>query len=192
MDAGEATDEQKEKARNMYNQIMKKAGEIGLADDIDGYMKMHIDSIEKGDPKLGFGRTDLKEKLRKDADAGDYVKDFYKSDAPQFKGKSKKKRRDMAIAAFLSRNEALLDRVDEILTENGHTDVASMKTKVAIAYKALEKMQGELEKLGDEDSLPTWWTNKVATAVSRIDDMADYIDSQVDESYTLNEKKIKG
>ena len=192
MDAGEATDEQKTKAKDLYDKIMKKAKEIGLADDIDGYMKMHIDSIIKGDPKPGFGRTDLKEKLDKDADAGDYVKDFYKSDAPQFKGKSKKKRRDMAIAAFLSRNEALLDRVDEILTENGHTDVASMKTKVAIAYKALEKMQGELEKLGDEDSLPTWWTNKVATAVSRIDDMADYIDSQVDESYTLNEKKIKG
>ena len=192
MDAGSATDDQKTEAKDLYDKIMKKAKEIGLADDIDGYMKMHIDSIIKGDPKPGFGRTDLKEKLGKDADAGDYVKDFYKSDAPQFKGKSKKKRRDMAIAAFLSRNEALLDRVDEILTENGHTDVASMKTKVAIAYKALEKMQGELEKLGDEDSLPTWWTNKVATAVSRIDDMADYIDSQVDESYTLNEKKIKG
>ena len=192
MDTGSATDDQKTEAKDLYDKIMKKAKEIGLADDIDGYMKMHIDSIIKGDPKPGFGRTDLKEKLDKDADAGDYVKDFYKSDAPQFKGKSKKKRRDMAIAAFLSRNEALLDRVDEILTENGHTDVASMKTKVAIAYKALEKMQGELEKLGDEDSLPTWWTNKVATAVSRIDDMADYIDSQVDESYTLNEKKIKG
>ena len=192
MDAGSATDDQQTEAKDLYDKIMKKAKEIGLADDIDGYMKMHIDSIIKGDPKPGFGRTDLKEKLDKDADAGDYVKDFYKSDAPQFKGKSKKKRRDMAIAAFLSRNEALLDRVDEILTENGHTDVASMKTKVAIAYKALEKMQGELEKLGDEDSLPTWWTNKVATAVSRIDDMADYIDSQVDESYTLNEKKIKG
>jgi hypothetical protein len=61
MDAGEATDEQKKQARDMYNQIMKKAGEIGLADDIDDYMKMHIDSIEKGDPKLGFGRTDMKE-----------------------------------------------------------------------------------------------------------------------------------
>ena len=191
MDAGSATDDQKTEAKDLYDKIMKKAKEIGLADDIDGYMKMHIDSIIKGDPKPGFRRTDLKEKLDKDADAGDYVKDFYKSDAPQFKGKSKKKRRDMAIAAFLSRNEALLDRVDEILTENGHTDVASMKTKVAIAYKALEKMQGELEKLGDEDSLPTWWTNKVATAVSRIDDMADYIDSQVDEAYQLDEK-IKG
>ena len=35
MDAGSATDEQKETARNMYNEIMKRAGEIGLADDID-------------------------------------------------------------------------------------------------------------------------------------------------------------
>ena len=31
---------------------MKKAGEIGLADDIDDYMKMHIDSMIKGEPKL--------------------------------------------------------------------------------------------------------------------------------------------
>lgn len=43
-----------------------------------------------------------KEKLNiKTADMGDVVKDFYKSDAPQFKGKSKKKRREMAIAAKL-------------------------------------------------------------------------------------------
>ena len=37
----------------------------------------------------------------KKADMGDVVKDFYKSDAPQFKGKSKEKRRQMAIAAKL-------------------------------------------------------------------------------------------
>ena len=39
------------------------------------------------------------------------VKDFYKSDAPQFKGKSKEKRREMAIAAKLSaeRNEEVID-----------------------------------------------------------------------------------
>ena len=41
------------------------------------------------------------EKLDKDADAGDYVKDFQKSDAPQFKGKSKKKKQQMAVAAYL-------------------------------------------------------------------------------------------
>jgi hypothetical protein len=34
--------------------------------------------------------------------AGEYVKDFRKSDAPQFKGKSKEERQKMAVAAFLS------------------------------------------------------------------------------------------
>ena len=41
----------------------------------------------------------------KSADMGDVVKDFYKSDAPQFKGKSKKKRREMAVAAKLNAEE---------------------------------------------------------------------------------------
>ena len=47
----------------------------------------------------------MSEKLGKDADAGDYIDDFRKSDAPQFKGKSDKKIRDMAIAAYLSNKE---------------------------------------------------------------------------------------
>ena len=45
------------------------------------------------------------EKLDKDATAGDYVDDFKKSDAKQFKGKSKKKRKEMAIAAYLDAQE---------------------------------------------------------------------------------------
>jgi len=45
------------------------------------------------------------EKLPAGADMGDYIDDFKKSDAPQFKGKSKEKRKDMAIAAFKSKSE---------------------------------------------------------------------------------------
>jgi hypothetical protein len=130
------------------------------------------------------------EVLPDNADQGDYIDDFEKSDAPQFKGKSKEKRKDMAIAAYLSKNESLLDNVNKMLSminESGHTDVASMKNKVQVAMSALQKMQGELGKLGDEDDLPTWWTNKVATAVSRLDDMSDYLDTQV-ESVELDEK----
>jgi hypothetical protein len=78
-----------------------------------------------------------------------------------------------------------------MLNEAGHADVVSMKNKVEIAQKALAKMHEEVSKLGDEDDLPTWWTNKVATAVSRIDDMSDYLDTQVDEAYQIDEK-IKG
>ena len=45
------------------------------------------------------------EKLDKNSDAGDYIDDFRKSDAPQFKGKSDKKIRKMAIAAFLDKKD---------------------------------------------------------------------------------------
>ena len=49
---------------------------------------------------------EVDEKLDPDKDdVGDYVKDFQKSDAPQFKGKSKKKRQQMAVAAYLSAKE---------------------------------------------------------------------------------------
>ena len=46
-----------------------------------------------------------KEELDKNSDAGDYIDDFRKSDAPQFKGKSDKKIRKMAIAAYLDAKE---------------------------------------------------------------------------------------
>jgi hypothetical protein len=137
-------------------------------------------ALKRG-PFMATDTSKINEILGKDADMGDYIDDFQKSDAPQFKGKSKEKRKDMAIAAYLDKNESLLDKVNLLLSEDGHTDVASMKGKVQVAMKALQKMQSELGKLGDEDDLPTWWTNKVSTAVSRIDDMSDYLDTQVED-----------
>ena len=52
--------------------------------------------------------NEVKEKLdpKKD-DVGDYIDDFMKSDAPQFKGKSKEKIRKMAIAAYLDAKETV-------------------------------------------------------------------------------------
>ena len=58
----------------------------------------------------------IKEKLPKDADAGDYVKDFRKSKAPQFKGKSDKKIQKMAIAAYLdSKEEVKEENLQELI-----------------------------------------------------------------------------
>jgi len=48
---------------------------------------------------------DLSEILSSAADVGDYVTDFRTSKAPQFQGKSKKKRTQMAIAAALDAEE---------------------------------------------------------------------------------------
>jgi len=55
--------------------------------------------------------------LTKKSDAGDYVDDFQKSKAPQFKGKSKKKKRQMAIAAFLSNKNELAKLIREAINE---------------------------------------------------------------------------
>ena len=85
---------------------------------------------------------------------------------------------------YLSKGWTLAEETQ--LDEDGHTDVASMKNKVKIAMSALQKMQMELSKLQDGDSLPSWWTNKVAVAVDKLDGMADYIDTQV-ESVELEE-----
>jgi hypothetical protein len=58
--------------------------------------------VMKGKNKVNTSPSiDEKMDLAK-APMGDVVKDFYKSDAPQFKGKSKKERRMMAIAAKLT------------------------------------------------------------------------------------------
>jgi hypothetical protein len=45
----------------------------------------------------------VKEKLTAKTPMKKYIEDFAKSDAPQFKGKSKEKKREMAIAAKLSK-----------------------------------------------------------------------------------------
>jgi len=72
------------------------------------------------------------------------------------------------------------------VSEAGHADVKSAKNQVKIAMSALQKMDTELNKLNDEDALPTWWTNKVAIAVDKLDGMADYLDTQV-ENKEVNE-----
>jgi len=151
------------------------------------------------DDKFGYTAfaEQIKEKLSKNADAGDYIDDFKKSDAPQFKGKSDKKKEKMAVAAYLDSKEEVKEescpKCDndpckcENIQESGHTDVASMKTQVQIATDALQKMNTELGKLSDEEDLPTWWTNKVASAVGKLDGMADYIDAKHQQGEKMNE-----
>ena len=62
------------------------------------------------------------EKLPAGADMGDYIDDFKKSDAPQFKGKSKEKRKDMAIAAFKSKSEDFTHYPGQVDPEKDKSD----------------------------------------------------------------------
>jgi len=70
---------------------------------------------------------DLREKLDADATAGDYVKDFRKSDAPQFKGKSDKKKQQMAIAAYLDARKQKALELESVELEENAKLVASIQ-----------------------------------------------------------------
>jgi hypothetical protein len=87
------SDEQKTKLEKTI-EYLKQQGKTEMANALERLMKSGI--------------KDLDEKLRKNAPVSKYVGDFEKSDAPQFKGKSPEKRRNMAIAAYAEKNPGKL------------------------------------------------------------------------------------
>ena len=61
--------------------------------------------------KIGMPFKGIDEKLKPSMGAGAYVDDFRTSDAPQFKGKSKKKKNKMAVAAYLSAKDKIKEAI---------------------------------------------------------------------------------
>ena len=82
--------------------------------------------------------------LGKKADAGDYVDDFKKSKAPQFKGKSQKKRKEMAIAAYLSNKNELTNIIRELIKEADPKKGTGKNQKVLVEDYILMKIQNIL------------------------------------------------
>lgn len=69
----------------------------------------------------------LLEKLNPSMGIGKYIKDFKKSDAPQFKGASASKRRKMAVAAYLGAKRKKLSEAMAYNSEMGVMDWGSPK-----------------------------------------------------------------
>ena len=138
----------------------KKELKQRIKEELPPHLKRHFDkkgnvikgtwkdgkwSPDKKQPKIkttirdvtpkGYGPTEDIKKM----DMGDVIKDFYKSDAPQFKGKSKKKRREMAIAAKLS-TEGVFDRDSK---SNSFNRTKSKTTKVKLGTKGGKPVYGK-------------------------------------------------
>ena len=102
------------KYKETYAAMIKGKGPLKLKkyDNPDKVVRGRVVNIIKKES------AKLSEKLGKDADLGDHIEDFQKSDAPQFQGKSKKKINQMAQAAFLNKEEQKLDEIDAIMKED--------------------------------------------------------------------------
>jgi hypothetical protein len=90
--------------------------------------------------------VEIEEKLNMDkASMGTVIKDFQKSDAPQFQGKSQKKRQVMAIAAKLSaeRGGKPLNKEERLLAKLADISETHKRTMVSVFEKLNEDNQRE-------------------------------------------------
>jgi hypothetical protein len=90
--------------------------------------------------------VEIEEKLdMKKASMGTVVKDFQKSDAPQFMGKSQKKRQVMAVAAKLTaeRGGKPLNKEERLLTKLADISETHKRTMVSVFEKLNEDNQRE-------------------------------------------------
>lgn len=120
--------------------------------------------------------------LKKTDDIGDWIKDFYKSDAPQFDGASKEKRRKMAIAAYLSAQESFEDlrmAINHIIENDEYDGEGSMaKSQLKTLLDAGQQLH---DMLADDTNLPEWVQGKITKATDYIDTARDYMQSELED-----------
>ena len=59
--------------------------------------------------------------------------------------------------------------------EDGHTDVASAVRQCKTAIEDASQMLSKLQRMSPEDSLPSWWMNKIAIAANSMNKLRDYL-----------------
>jgi hypothetical protein len=61
------------------------------------------------------------------------------------------------------------------LKEDGHTDVASAVRQCKTTMEDASQMLSKLQDMKPEDSLPSWWMNKIAIAANSMNKLRDYL-----------------
>ena len=64
---------------------------------------------------------------------------------------------------------------EETIKEDGHTDVSSAIRQCKTVLEDAMQIMGKLKSMSGEDSLPTWWTNKLAVASNSMNKIRDYL-----------------
>ena len=59
--------------------------------------------------------------------------------------------------------------------EDGHTDVASAVRQCKTTMEDASQMLSKLQSMNPEDSLPSWWMNKIAIAADNMNKLRDYL-----------------
>ena len=82
--------------------------------------------------------------------------------------------------------EELDEEVD--IQEDGHTDVASAIRQCKTMVEDAMQITSKLQTMNPEDSLPSWWTNKLAVSSNSMNKLRDYFLVPTTEEVELDEK----
>ena len=82
--------------------------------------------------------------------------------------------------------------VNENINEDGHTDVASAKRKVMIMVDDSNKLLNKLNGMNKEDSLPSWWTDKITLSQNYLQKATNYLLNPVESvKESMNPSAVK-
>jgi len=70
----------------------------------------------------------------------------------------------------------------EQIKEDGHTDVPSAIRKLKTSIEDANEIMDKLNSMSEEESLPSWWTDKITLSANYLNKARDYI---------LNPKEMK-
>ena len=148
--------------------------------------------------KKHFGKpVYVMEKLKASDDMGKWVDDFKDSDAPQFKGKSMKKRRQMAIAAKLSAmresTEAYGKSVNKMADDKKKAGIsASDKNKLGKLADMMKKERKEETQIDElsKKTLGSYVKKATKSAVGATRDIAT--GNKPDDAHRISNKRAKG
>ena len=71
--------------------------------------------------------------------------------------------------------------VEGTIIEDGHEDVSSSKGMAQVIGEDAQLISQELNKKSSDETLPTWWTNKLATSAHNMNAARDYITNDIKE-----------
>lgn len=127
----------------------------------------------------------LDEKLTKSTTAGETIHDFVHSKNPKFAGKSKEKRKQMALAAYYAKqNEETILEYEAVEPLLGSADIAKNKTDdtqdeidmVRTELKAIaNKVMHLLANMPADHHIEPWVQSKIAAAKEMIGSVHDYM-----------------
>jgi len=126
----------------------------------DLYKQVKLNEQDIKERKLTPQELEDREKIAKKLPMADFKKRYGK-DAMAVK---------MATATNIVKNKSR----NESINEDGHTDVASATRQCKTILEDAMQILQKLKSMSPEDSLPSWWTNKLAVSSNSMNKLRDY------------------